>query len=89
MPQLSAGKKALRVNTRRRAVNDAWRKKLREAKKAIREAVESKDTARITSELTKAESIFDRAARRNVIHPNEAARKKSGLRKIQSALTKS
>ncbi|HSX25339.1 MAG TPA: 30S ribosomal protein S20 [Candidatus Andersenbacteria bacterium] len=84
MPQLSAGKKALRANARRRAINDAWRKKIREAKKAIREAVESKDSKRIAEEAVKAESIFDRAARRNVIHPNEAARRKSRLRKIQT-----
>ena len=87
MPQLSAGKKALRVNARRRAVNDAWRKKVREAKKAVREAVESKDSKRIAEEAVKAESVFDRAARRNVIHPNEAARRKSVLRKLQVKVT--
>ena len=84
MPQLSAGKKALRTNARRRAVNDVWRKKVREAKKAIREAVASKDASLVASEIAKAKSVFDRAARRNVIHPNEAARKKSRLRKTQA-----
>jgi ribosomal protein S20 len=83
MPQLSAGKKALRKDVRRRAVNDVWRKKIREAKKAVREAVESKDAKLITEEARKAESVFDRAARRNIIHPNEAGRKKAGLRKLQ------
>ncbi|MEO6077415.1 MAG: 30S ribosomal protein S20 [Candidatus Andersenbacteria bacterium] len=83
MPQLSAGAKALRKDVRRRAVNDAWRKKIREAKKAVREAVESKDAKLITEETRKAESVFDRAARRNIIHPNEAGRKKAGLRKLQ------
>jgi ribosomal protein S20 len=80
MPQLSAGKKALRKDVRRRAVNDVWRKKIREAKKAVRE---SKDAKLITEEARKAESVFDRAARRNIIHPNEAGRKKAGLRKLQ------
>lgn len=83
MPQLTAGKKALRKDVRRRAVNDAWRKKIREAKKAVREAVESNDAKRIGEETVKAESVFDRAARRNIIHPNEAGRRKAGLRKLQ------
>lgn len=80
MPQLHAGEKALRKNERQRAVNDVWRKKLRTALKAMRLALASKDTKAIAEELTKAESVLDRAARRNIIHPNKASRKKSRLR---------
>lgn len=83
MPQLSAGKKALRKDARRRAVNDVWRKKIREAKKAVREAIASNDAKKIAEVAVQAESIFDRAARRNIIHPNEASRRKAGLRKLQ------
>ncbi|MCE9643195.1 MAG: 30S ribosomal protein S20 [Candidatus Andersenbacteria bacterium] len=83
MPQLSAGKKALRKDARRRAVNDVWRKKIREAKKAVREAIASNDAKKIAEVAVQAESIFDRAARRNIIHPNEAGRRKAGLRKLQ------
>ncbi len=86
MPQLTAGKKALRKNERQRAVNDVWRKKLRGALKAMRLAIASKDTKAIAAELTKAESILDRAARRNIIHPNKAARKKSRFRKAAKAV---
>lgn len=85
MPQLSAGKKALRKSVRRRSVNDVWRRKIRSAVKAIREALVAKDSKAALEELTKAESILDRAARRNVIHPNKAARKKSRLRKTVKA----
>lgn len=81
MPQLHAGEKALRKNKRQRAVNDMWRKKLRMSLKAVRVALASKDTKAIAAEITKAESLLDRAARRNIIHPNKAARKKSRLRK--------
>lgn len=87
MPQLSAGKKALRASAKRRAINDVWRKKLREASKAIREAVALKDEKEIMKVTVHAESVLDRAARRNIIHPNEAARKKSRLRKIQATAT--
>ncbi len=87
MPQLDAGKKALRTNARRRSINDAWRQKMRAAMKAIREAVAAKDQKSALQELTKAESVLDKAARRNIIHPNKAARKKSRLRKTISALS--
>lgn len=81
MPQLHAGEKALRKNERQRAVNDIWRKKLRASLKAVRLALATKDTKAIAAEMTKAESMLDRAARRNIIHANKAARKKSRLRK--------
>ncbi len=86
MPQLTAGKKALRANARRRAINDVWRRKVRSSAKAIREAVLLKDVKVITAEVSKAESVLDRAARRNIIHPNEAARKKSRLKKMLHSL---
>ncbi len=86
MPQLTAGKKALRTSARRRVVNDIWRRKMRSAMKALREALTAKDGKAALVELGKAESILDRAARRNIIHPNKAARKKSRLRKAVTAV---
>jgi small subunit ribosomal protein S20 len=86
MPQLEAGAKALRKNKRQRAVNDIWRKKIRESLKTIRIAITNKDKKAIDAELKKAESILDRAARRNIIHPNKAARKKSRLQKAAKAI---
>lgn len=86
MPQLDAGKKALRTSARRRAVNDVWRQKMRTAMKAIREALVAKDSKTALAELIKAESVIDKAARRNIIHPNKAARKKSRLRKAIATL---
>ncbi len=85
MPQLSAGKKALRTNARRRAVNDIWRRKMKAATKTIREALMAKNSDLAKQELSKTESIIDRAAKRNIIHPNKAARKKSRLRKSVAA----
>ncbi len=86
MPQLEAGKKALRTSARRRAVNDVWRKKIRIATKAIREAITAKDKKAALEKLQETESVLDRAARRNIMHPNKAARKKSRLRKMVAAV---
>lgn len=85
MPQLHAGEKALRTSARKRAVNDVWRKKIRFANKAIREALAANDKTAALAKLQETESVLDRAARRNIIHPNKAARKKSRLRKMIAA----
>ena len=54
--------------------------------KSIREALIAKDGKAALEELVKAESVLDKAARRNIIHPNKAARKKSQLRKKIAAV---
>jgi small subunit ribosomal protein S20 len=81
MPQLQAAKKALRASARRRAVNDRWRVRFRASIRAVTDALQSKDTTKALEAFHKAQSLLDRAARRNVIHPNTAARKKSRLQK--------
>ena len=81
MPNLKSARKALRVAGRRRVINDRWRVKLRGALKELRLATVGKDKATIDKAYLEATSILDRAARRNIIHPNKAARKKSRLAK--------
>lgn len=85
MPQTKAAAKALRTSERRRAGNDRWRRKIRESLHAVRDAMTDKDQKKTQEAVMAAESVLDRAARRNIIHPNKAARKKS---QIKSALAK-
>ena len=87
MPQLDAAKKALRVNQRQRVVNDRWRRKIRESLREVREALTAGDSKAADTAITSAESVLDRAAKRNIIHPNKAARKKSRLRSALSRIT--
>lgn len=84
MPQLKAAKKALRSSIRRRRVNDRWRRKVRQSLKAVRDAIEAKDTKTATASLLKAQSALDKAARHSIIHKNKAARLKSRLTKAVS-----
>lgn len=86
MPQIQAARKALRVDARRRAVNDRWRRKLREAMNAVRFAVTGNDAKTAKEAAAKAISVIDRVARRNIMHPNKAARKKSQLEKTIAKL---
>lgn len=79
MPQTDSAKKALRSAERRRAVNDHWRQAFRRSVKAVQKAIVAGDATGATAALVTAQKNLDRAARRNIIHPNVAARKKSRL----------
>jgi small subunit ribosomal protein S20 len=88
MPQLQAAKKALRVAARKRVVNDRWRRQLREALYAIRDAIAAGKKSEAQKALLEAQSIVDRAARRHILHPNKAARKKSQLQRAVAKMKK-
>jgi small subunit ribosomal protein S20 len=87
MPQTASAKKALRSNARRRVVNDRWRRKVREALRQARIVIQAGKKEAALEILTKAESVLDRAAQRNIIHPNKAARKKSQLQHARAKLS--
>ncbi len=61
-------------------MNDRWRRRLHDTIRAVEDAVAEKKTKDAETAYLKAESIIDRVARRNIIHPNTASRKKSRLR---------
>lgn len=79
MPQTKSAAKALRVAARRRAINDRWRGRVRQALRAVREAVAAGNKTQAEQAYRQAQKALDRAARRHVIHRNKAARKKSRL----------
>jgi|GEM_PF-221384 len=75
MPVIKGSKKALRRDRRRTIIN----KKVREAYKEAVRLARQKPTP---ENLQKAYSELDRAAKKNVIHKNKAARLKSRLAKL-------
>ncbi len=79
MPQTSSAKKALRSSERKRVINNRWRHIMRANIRTVRDAIQAGDSQTATQAFTKAQRIIDRAARRNIIHPTNAARKKSRL----------
>jgi small subunit ribosomal protein S20 len=86
MPQTASAKKALRSSERKRVVNNRWRNILRVSVRAVQDALQAGDAKSAAQNYSKAQSIIDRAARHNVIHPRQAARKKSRLKQaIQKA----
>ena len=76
MPKIKSAKKALRQAKTRTITNRAQRSALRTALKRVRAA---ESGAAASQAYTDAARLLDRAARKGLIHPNNAARHKSRL----------
>lgn len=76
MPKIKSAKKALRQARARTLVNRAQNSELRTALKRVRTAG---DKAAATTAYSRAVQLLDRAARKGLIHKNNAARHKSRL----------
>lgn len=74
MPVTVSAKKALRRDRRRTIINKQIKRKIKEVLKKARR----KPTKKVLAQAT---SLLDRAAKKNVIHRNKAARLKSRLAK--------
>jgi len=86
MPQLTSAKKALRQSRRRRVINDKWRVKVRNSVRAVKDAVGAGEKEKALEAAKNAQSVIDRATRRNIIDKNLARRKKAQLAKAATAV---
>jgi small subunit ribosomal protein S20 len=77
MPNTASAKKRMRQDSVRRTRNRATKSNLRTQLRKIREAIAAKDMEKSQAEFRTLVKKLDRAASRNVIHPNAAARTKS------------
>ncbi|OGU05821.1 MAG: 30S ribosomal protein S20 [Gemmatimonadetes bacterium RBG_16_66_8] len=78
MPNIESAKKAMRQSRRHAVVNRAQRSALRTALKRVRAAGTKQEA---TQAYAAAVRLLDRAARKGLIHKNNAARNKSRLAK--------
>lgn len=81
-------KKANRVSTRKRVVNDRRRRTMKEAVKTVRASIVKKDTKAVKTELSLAFKALDKAAKSGVIKKGTANRKKSRLAKALAKTAK-
>jgi small subunit ribosomal protein S20 len=79
VPRIRSAKKRLRQARGRTAQNRRQRAALRTALKKVRLATTA---AEARAAYKTAEELLDRAARRNIVHRNAAARQKSRLQKL-------
>jgi len=78
--------KRIRQNEKRRLRNKAVKSRMRTAIRKFLQIINEGDLERAQAELNRVYSEIDRAARKGVIHPNQAARRKQRLaRRLQAA----
>ena len=82
MPTIQANKKSVRQSERRRVFNDRRRRAMRDAVKSIKEFVSAKDYQQANDMIPTAYQAIDKAAKRGVIKPNTAARKKAQVARM-------
>ena len=77
MPNTASAKKRMRQDAVRRLRNRSTKSTIRTQLRKIREAIAAKDLEKSQTEFRALVKKLDRAASRNVIHANAAARTKS------------
>jgi len=82
MPHTRSAKKQLRKNEKRRLQNRATLKAVKTQIKKVLAASEGGTLDELKTEYNLAAKRLDKAAAKRVIHPNQAARKKSQLARL-------
>jgi small subunit ribosomal protein S20 len=88
MPNTNSAKKRLRQNEKLRLLNRAAKSNMRTQLRRVREAVQAGDSEKAQAEFRLAQKKIDRAASKNLIHKNAAARTKSRLVKLVKSVSK-
>lgn len=82
MPNTKAATKALKVSQKKRSRNRRYLELLKEATKQFQAAITENNTAVATEKLSVVYSRIDTLEKKNIIHKNNAARKKSAFAKV-------
>ncbi|MFH1519239.1 MAG: 30S ribosomal protein S20 [Candidatus Omnitrophota bacterium] len=82
MPQRRTAKKALRQTKKRKQKNLRVKQTIKTAIKKLKKVLDSTDTSAKQKALTDVYKVLDKAATKNIIHRNKAARKKNRLAKL-------
>ena len=86
MPHPPSAAKRHRQSLRRQERNRTRRTAARSAVRRVREAIEAGNQDEAQTAVRAAAAVLDRAAAKRVIHPNNAARRKSRLMRQVNAL---
>lgn len=77
MANKKSSKKDLRRSAKRRTQNQSVKSALKTYVKRVRQAAAAGDATKTSEAVVRAASALDKAAQNGVIHPNQAARRKS------------
>jgi small subunit ribosomal protein S20 len=82
MPNLKQQKRRVEIAARQRLENVRYRSTAKTIFRRLERAVEDGDKEKAAAEHRELVRLLDRAAARNAIHPNKAARKKSQAERL-------
>ena len=82
MPQIKSAIKRMRTSAKAQIRNYQTRSQVHTAVKKVRDLVQSGDLKGAQAALAQAYKTLDTAAKKHVIHQNNAARRKSRLNKL-------
>lgn len=88
MANLKSSKKDIKRSAKKRQVNQSVRTALKTQVKKVRTAIGSGDKGKTANEVSAAQKGFDKAAQRGIIHPKQAARRKSRIAKAAAKASK-
>ena len=88
MPNVKSSIKSVRKDEKRHAKNVAIKTAIKKASRKVSDAVSEGNADEAKTLLDAAYKTIDKAAKRNVIHKNNAARKKSHLAEKVNSLAK-
>lgn len=77
MPSKKSAMRRVRTSERNRLYNRFWKTRCKNALKKVNAAVEKGDVAAATACLNEAQSVFDKAVVKGVLHHNNANRRKA------------
>jgi small subunit ribosomal protein S20 len=83
---IKSQEKRIKTNERRRVRNKSVKSSLHTAVRGFREAVEAGDKAKAGELMQSTSRQLDKAASKGVIHPNQAANRKSALARALNKL---
>lgn len=79
MPNIRANDKSCRQDVKKRLFNSSEKAKIRTLVKKVRAAVNENNKDAAVNQLKTVSSALDTAAKKHIIHPNNAARRKARL----------
>ena len=82
MPIIESAKKRVRSSKKKEKVNRKWKDRVKDAIKDYKELIEEDKAEEAEEQLKETKSVIDKAVKNNILHENNAARKKSRLSKM-------
>lgn len=82
VPIIESAKKRVKTNEKKKEVNRYWKNKLKDTIKEYETAVEEGNIKKAEELLPETYKIIDKAASHNIIHKNNANRKKSKMKRM-------